>query len=111
MSSLKGYCFIIGATMFWGISATIARFLFSQHVDAFVLVQTRTLISSFVLMLVIALFHRNLLIINLRDVYKFILLGIVGVAGSNFTYYYAIEQTNVATAILLQYLADRKSVV
>ena len=32
-------------------------------------------------------------------------LGLIGIAGSNFTYYYTISETNVATAILLQYLA------
>jgi len=32
-------------------------------------------------------------------------MGIIGGAGSNFAYYFTIEQTNVATAILLQYLA------
>ena len=33
------------------------------------------------------------------------ILGVVGVAGVHYTYYYAISKTNVATAILLQYLA------
>ncbi len=105
MSSIRGYLLIIGATMFWGISATIARFLFAQHVETLVLVQTRTLISCLILLIIFVLFKRDLLVIRRQDIYKFILLGIVGVAGSNFTYYYAIEQTNVATAILLQYLA------
>lgn len=105
MSSLKGYYYITGATLFWGVSATIARFLFTQHVDAVVLVQTRTLISCVVLLIVLVLFKRDLLIIRRHDLYKFVLLGVIGVAGSNFTYYYAIEQTNVATAILLQYLS------
>jgi drug/metabolite transporter (DMT)-like permease len=39
------------------------------------------------------------------DLWKFALLGILGAAGSNFTYYYAIQETNVRTAILLQYMA------
>ncbi|HJW30589.1 MAG TPA: DMT family transporter, partial [Saprospiraceae bacterium] len=47
----------------------------------------------------------DLLRTRFQDVYRFALLGIVGVAGSNFTYYFTIEQTNVATAILLQYMA------
>jgi len=40
-----------------------------------------------------------------RDARGTVLLGILGVAGSNFFYYYAIQQTTVATAIILQYLA------
>ena len=33
------------------------------------------------------------------------LLGILGVAASNYFYYLAIQRTNVATAIMLQYTA------
>src|SRR5208283_4952159 len=35
----------------------------------------------------------------------FFLLGILGVAASNFLYFYAIEKTTVALAIVLQYVA------
>jgi drug/metabolite transporter (DMT)-like permease len=33
------------------------------------------------------------------------LVGVLGVAASNYTYYFAIQRTNVATAIVLQYTA------
>jgi drug/metabolite transporter (DMT)-like permease len=36
---------------------------------------------------------------------RFILLGVLGVAASNYLYYLAIQRTNVATAIILQYTA------
>jgi DME family drug/metabolite transporter len=36
---------------------------------------------------------------------RFFLLGILGVAASNYLYYLAIQRTNVATAIILQYTA------
>jgi len=39
------------------------------------------------------------------DLPYLIILGVVGVAGVHYSYYYAISKTNVATAILLQYLA------
>jgi Permeases of the drug/metabolite transporter (DMT) superfamily len=51
------------------------------------------------------IFKREYLNVKIKDLYKFALLGILGVAGSNFTYYYTIAATNVSTAILLQYLA------
>ena len=40
-----------------------------------------------------------------RDLVQFFLLGVLGVAASNYLYYLAIQRTNVATAIILQYTA------
>ena len=36
---------------------------------------------------------------------RLVLLGVLGVAASNYFYYFAIQKTNVATAIILQYTA------
>lgn len=105
MKSFKGYFFILGATLFWGVSASIARFLFTQQVDTLVLVQMRMTLSFLVLIAFFFCFKRHLLRVRVRDLHHFALLGIIGGAGSNFTYYFTIAETNVATAILLQYLA------
>jgi len=47
----------------------------------------------------------ELLRIRANDLWRFGLLGVVGVAGANFFYYFAIKESTVATAILLQYTA------
>jgi drug/metabolite transporter (DMT)-like permease len=39
------------------------------------------------------------------DLLRMFVLGILGVAASNYLYYLAIQRTNVATAIILQYTA------
>ncbi len=105
MKHLRGYLFIIGATIFWGVSATVAKFLFTKHIDTLVLVQMRMSISCVILVAYAAIFKRDILKVRMRDLPRFLLLGLIGGAGSNFTYYFTIQQTNVATAILLQYLA------
>jgi drug/metabolite transporter (DMT)-like permease len=105
MKSLKGYMLILGAAVFWGGSATVAKFLFTHQVDTLVLVQTRMTLSCIMLVSFFLIFRRDLLRVELKDLYKFALLGVIGGAGSNFTYYFTIKETNVATAILLQYLA------
>ena len=105
MRRLKGYLLILGAAVFWGVSATLAKFLFTQNVDTLVLVQMRMTLSGLPIVVVFLLLRRDLLRVKVRDLYRFALLGIIGGAGSNFTYYYTIRATNVATAILLQYLA------
>lgn len=103
--AIRGYLSILGATLFWGVSATVAKLLFTQNVDTLVLVQTRISLSCVILLLYFLLFRRDLLRIRIKDLYRFALLGVIGIAGSNFTYYFTIRETNVATAILLQYLA------
>jgi drug/metabolite transporter (DMT)-like permease len=105
MKSLRGYFLIIGAAIFWGISATVAKFLFTRQVDVVILTQTRITISFILLASSFLVTGRAHLLIRKKDLYKFVVLGIVGGVGSTFTYYYTIQQTNVATAILLQYLA------
>jgi drug/metabolite transporter (DMT)-like permease len=105
MKSYKGYLYVLSATLFWGISATVAKFLFNQQTSALVLVQLRMTISCLLLVSFFVMFKREYLRLKRADVWKFIMLGVFGSAACNFTYYYTIKETNVATAILLQYLA------
>ncbi len=105
MKSVRGFFFILGATTLWGVSATVAKFLFTEQVDVLVLVQLRMTISLIVFGGILAVIRPGLLRIHANDLPGMALMGIIGGAGSNFTYYYAIQQTNVATAILLQYMA------
>src|SRR5262249_47575058 len=105
MRPVKGYLYILGATIFWGVSATMAKFLFSRHYGTLILVQMRITISTILLLIFFVTVRRRLLVVRHRDLLKFGLLGVFGVAGSNFAYYFTIQQTNVATAILLQYMA------
>jgi len=105
MRRFKGYFFILGATLFWGISATVAKFLFTRQVNTLVLVQTRMTISCLIMLTFFLLWKPGVLRVRPKDLVKFGALGIFGSAGSNFTYYTTIKEINVATAILLQYLA------
>jgi drug/metabolite transporter (DMT)-like permease len=65
----------------------------------------RMTVSCVILFGIIFLFRRELLRVDAKDLHRFAMLGVLGIAGSNFTYYFAIRETSVATAILLQYLA------
>ena len=49
--------------------------------------------------------RRDILRVDWRSLWKFALLGCIGVAGTNFTYYFTIKESTVATAILIQYTA------
>ena len=105
MHHLRGYLFIAIAAIFWGISATVAKFLFTKAYDPLIIVQMRVTIACCILVTYFAIRNRSILRIQVRDIPMFLFVGICGVAGSNYFYYAAIKESNVALAILLQYLA------
>ncbi len=105
IGDLRGYLSIAGATLFWGFSATVAKFLFKHEVDLLILVQMRSTLSFVVLFFVLLIFKREYLKISAEDIPRFALLGVIGIAGSNFTYYFTLNEINVATAIIMQYTA------
>lgn len=112
---VRGYLFIAAATFFWGLSAAMGRAVFTGRVDfaghlvpridPVMIAQGRTTISLLVLAPVLLLRNPAALRISGRSLMQFSLLGILGVAASNYFYYLAIERTSVATAIVLQYVA------
>lgn len=105
MKELRGYFMILGSAVFWGTSATAAKALFNQQMDTVLVVQARVTVSMFLLLIFYLFFRRDFLRIDPRELWKFALLGCIGVAGTNFTYYFTIKETTVATAILIQYTA------
>ena len=74
-------------------------------IEPLVLAQSRTTISLLVLAPLLLLKNRSALRLHGRHLIQFLVLGIAGVAASNYFYYLAIERTSVATAIVLQYVA------
>jgi drug/metabolite transporter, DME family len=113
---LRGYFYIGSAAFLWGVSATLGRAAFTGHllpggaslaaIDPLILSQSRVTLSLAVLLPVL-LVRRGASALRVpgRDLAQFFLLGILGVAVSNYFYYLAIQRTNVATAIILQYTA------
>ncbi len=113
--SYRGYFYIAAAAFAWGISATLGRAAFTGRllpgagiakIDPLILSQCRTTFSFLALLLILAP-RRGLNGLRLpsKDVARIFLLGLAGVAASNYFYYLAIQRTNVATAIIVQYTA------
>jgi drug/metabolite transporter (DMT)-like permease len=105
MKDVKGYLMIMGAAVLWGVSATAAKILLNQQVETLLIVQWRVTFSFLALAIVFLFHRREVFRTQTRDLWKFALAGILGVGGANFTYYYAIKESTVATAILIQYTA------
>lgn len=115
-SPLRGYLYIGAATMLWAVSATLGRAVFTGRMTLFgasvplvpplMLAQSRTTFAVLVLFpLLIGARGTGSLRMKPREILDCVLLGTLGIAASNFFYYLAIQRTNVATAIILQYLA------
>jgi drug/metabolite transporter (DMT)-like permease len=103
-SEIRGYLYIlIGATL-WGVSSVVAKSLFIIGLPPALLVQIRLTLATFTLLILLLIFDRKRIIISLGDLPYFIVLGFVGVAGMQFTYYYTISKIHVGPAILIQYL-------
>lgn len=100
-----GYFFIIIAVLFWGGSASLAKFLFTTRYDTLIITQTRSSLSFLLIAAWFLVRDRSIFRVDRLDIPKFALAGILGIAVTNFTYYFTVKETTVATAILLQYTA------
>ncbi len=108
--------FIAAATFLWGVSAALGRAVFTgrlplggaalRPIDPVILSQTRTTFSLLVLAPILVGWQGwQRIRLPRRDLAYCFLLGTLGVAASNYFYYVAIQETNVATAIIVQYTA------
>jgi drug/metabolite transporter, DME family len=112
---VRGYFYIASATFFWGVSATLGRAAFTgrlpglhavSSIDPLILSQGRATFSFLVLLPILGILRgRDRLRLPARDLGQLFLIGVLGVAASNYFYYLAIQRTNVATAIIVQYTA------
>jgi drug/metabolite transporter (DMT)-like permease len=110
----RGYLYIAAAAAFWGASATLGRALFTgrllggevRELDPVILSQMRTTFSFVVLApLLLLRGGTGALRLERSEFLRCLVLGVLGLAGANYFYYLAIQETNVATAIILQYSA------
>jgi len=97
--------FVVLAVSLWGGSASLAKFLFQTRYDPLIITQTRSSLSFLLLAAYFLVVDRSVFRIRLGELYKFALIGIIGIATTNFTYYYTVKESTVATAILVQNLA------
>lgn len=113
---LRGYFFIAAAAFLWGVSAALGRAVFTgrlslgsaalRPIDPLILSQTRATFSLLVLLpLLVGSEGWQRIKMPTRDLLYCFLLGTLGVAISNYFYYVAIQRTNVAIAIIVQYTA------
>lgn len=101
----RGYLYVVMAALMWAVSGVSGKFLFQRGVTPMELVQLRVTLASALLFVWFFFTSRERLRIARRDILYFVVLGAIGMATLQFTYFYAISKINVAVAILLEYLA------
>jgi len=112
----RGYLLIAGAAFLWGVSASLGRAVFTGRlaawlptllpVEPLIVSQTRSTFSLLILVpFVLARRGVEEMRLPRPDLARCLILGLLGVAASNYYYYVAIQKTNVATAIIVQYTA------
>lgn len=109
---IAGRWLVFLATVFWGTTATLARSVFrDHHVPPLAVVELRLTIAATLLFAWLVAGKRSALRLKREDIGYFIVLGLLGVAAVQGTYYYSISKLGVGLAILLQYLAPSLIVV
>ncbi len=105
----RGIALVLIAAIFWGVSGTVAQYLFhEQGFSTSWLVVIRLIFSGVGLLFFAQNFAKqNIWAIwkNTHDTIQLFLFGIIGMLGVQYTYFAAIQHGNAATATVLQYLA------
>ncbi|MHC0039120.1 DMT family transporter [Pseudoneobacillus sp. C159] len=100
---------LIGATM-WGISGTVAQYLFQHRGFSPEWLVVIRLLFSGIILLVLATSGKDRQDVfniwkNKHDVVSLLLFSILGMLAVQYTYFAAIKHSNAATATVLQYVA------
>jgi drug/metabolite transporter (DMT)-like permease len=105
----KGILLVLIAATSWGVSGTVAQYLFHQQgFSTNWLVVIRLLLAGLGLLLFAHIVGKqNIWSIwkNKQNLLQLVLFGIIGMLGVQYTFFMAIEHGNAATATVLQYLA------
>ena len=112
---VRGYFYIAAAALLWAGAASLGRAAFIGRLpglqalhptEPLILSQCRATFSFLALLLFLGLSRGwRRLRLPVADLGLLVLIGVLGVAASNYFYYLAIQKTNVATAIIVQYTA------
>jgi drug/metabolite transporter (DMT)-like permease len=105
----KGIILVLIAATSWGVSGTVAQYLFHQQgFSSSWLVVVRLLLAGMGLLFYSHTVGKQTIWMiwkSKQDIFRLIAFGIIGMLGVQYTFFAAIEHGNAATATVLQYLA------
>ena len=103
---LKGILMVLSATAMWGLVGILVQYLInSEQFTPEWLVNTRLLASGIILLIITYFFYeRNIFQVLKTDFFSLMILGIVGLLGSQYGFYVCINHSNAPTATILVFL-------
>ncbi|MFS0561892.1 EamA family transporter [Terribacillus sp. 179-K 1B1 HS] len=108
-NQLVGTALVLIGAIFWGVSGTVAQFLFQTKGFSTEWLTVVRLLAAGIVLLTIAFMKEGRKVWgiwkNKHEAISLILFGILGMLAVQYTYFAAIEYGNAATATILQYLA------
>ncbi|MCC5662406.1 DMT family transporter [Nostoc sp. CHAB 5784] len=98
--SLKGFTFILLASILWGIAGALAKVIFNLSVSPLELTVVRSIVAAVILFLLILAFKKPLRVT--KQAIQFLVIQGIILSAIHLTFYYSISKTNVAIAVMLQ---------
>ena len=94
---------VILAGCLWGTMGIFVRHLNAIGLEAMEIVEARAVLTAAAMFAALVLFRRDLLRVNIRDLWVFAGGGIVSVILFNFCYFQTIQRASLSTAAILLY--------
>jgi len=101
---IRAFIYIILAGIFWGTSPLFSAYLRGFGFDSLQMTAIRATVTAVVLGLYLVIFERRLFKVKPKEL---LLLALVGISflGTATCYFFAMEKTSAATAVVLMYIA------
>ena len=93
------------AGVLWGSAGVFVRELNDFGMDGYTVLSTRMIVATVFLLIIIGLYNRSLLKINLKDLWLFAGTGLLGIMGLNYFYNEAVSEITLSLAAILLSMA------
>lgn len=103
---IKGNILVITAAFLWGVSGIFQQLLLKETTASVAWIITVRLLVSGVALLIIGCFKKQKIfapVNKISSIIKLVVFGMIGILGMQYTFLAAIEHSNAATAVALQY--------
>lgn len=103
--AIIGYPVYLTAALLFALNGSVAKTLLLSGIDAGRLSQLRVTAAFVILFVVVAITRPHALRIRRDEVWLLIGYGLLGVAGAQFLYFFAIARMNIGIALLIEFTA------
>ena len=96
---------IVVAASFWGVIGVFSRELVDRGLASIQVTEVRCIVTAISLAVVLAIYDRNLLKIDIKDIWMFFGTGVIGIISFNVLYFEAAEIVSLSMTSVLLYTA------